>query len=515
MTATAPRSNAMPLQHLIQCAETGRTEIVGKFTNKQRSQLGQYMTPSGTAAFMANMFTPSTGHVHLLDAGAGLAALSLAFLKRALEQNELPESIEVTAYEIDPNLAAFQHKQIKPEVESRNSKPPIRWQVREEDFILANAAPLLQEQGPRFTHAILNPPYRKISNESAHRLVLRSRGIETVNLYSGFVALAIQLLQPGGELVAIIPRSFCNGTYFQAFRHLLLNQTVMLQIHLFDSRKTNFDNEILQENVIIHLRKRNPMDPHTDLNTQGEVVISRSLDNTFQDLHIQRVPFNQVVFPDDQDQFIHIATDPSVLEHSAQIRFTLEDLNLKLSTGPVVDFRTEAFLHDKPEPDDVPLIYPMHFGEKDMVWPQIGKKKYNGMVLNAETRKMAYPRGYYVAVRRFSSKEEKRRIVASVYNPNGVETEAAFVAFENHVNVFHDSKKPLHPDMAYGLFVYLNSTALDDHFRRFSGHTQVNAGDLKKLPYPSRMTLLQLGREAQEQAAITQTWIDERVQALI
>jgi len=34
----------------------------------------------------------------------------------------------------------------------------------------------------RFSHAILNPPYKKINSNSEHRLILRRMGIETVNL---------------------------------------------------------------------------------------------------------------------------------------------------------------------------------------------------------------------------------------------------------------------------------------------------------------------------------------------
>ena len=40
--------------------------------------------------------------------------------------------------------------------------------------------------------------------------------------------------------------------------------------------------------------------------------------------------------------------------------------------------------------------------------------------------------------------------------------------------------------LAEGLAVYLNSAVVDSYFRLFSGHTQVNATDLRGLLYPSR-----------------------------
>src|SRR5439155_3433594 len=80
----------------------------------------------------------------------------------------------------------------------------------------------LGTKGQGFTHAILNPPYKKINSDSIHRALLRTAGLETVNLYTAFLGLAIELMSEGGEIVAIIPRSFCNGLYYKPFREWLL-----------------------------------------------------------------------------------------------------------------------------------------------------------------------------------------------------------------------------------------------------------------------------------------------------
>ncbi len=46
---------------------------------------------------------------------------------------------------------------------------------------------------------------------------------------------------------------------------------------------------------------------------------------------------------------------------------------------------------------------------------------------------------------------------------------------------------------AKGLSVFLNSTLVDAFFRQFNGHTQVNAGDLRSLNYPTCAQLAGLG----------------------
>lgn len=53
-------------------------------------------------------------------------------------------------------------------------------------------------------------------------------------------------------------------------------------------------------------------------------------------------------------------------------------------------------------------------------------------------------------------------------------------------------------EICYGLMVYLNSTFIDNFFRQFSGHTQVNASDLRKLPYPTLNTLREIGSWAEK-----------------
>lgn len=85
------------------------------------------------------------------------------------------------------------------------------------------------------------------------------------------------------------------------------------------------------------------------------------------------------------------------------------------------------------------------------------------------------------------------------------------LGFENHLNVFHENRKGLAETVARGLAVYLNSTAVDEMFRRFSGHTQVNATDLRRMKFPDRGTLSELGTWAINNPRPTQEMIDNAV----
>jgi hypothetical protein len=361
----------------------------------------------------------------------------------------------------------------------------------------------MQSLAPRrFTHAILNPPYKKINSLSNHRLILRQVGIETVNLYSAFVALALSLMKPGGQLVAIIPRSFCNGPYYRPFREFLLNNAALCHLHLFASRTKAFkDDDVLQENVIIRLECDG---------TQGDVTVSNSTDDSFSDLVTLKQPFDRIVLPGDPDKFIHVPTSLgyNAIELSKGIRSTPADLGIGISTGPIVDFRLLEYIEEKPGKNTVPLLYPGHFSGQTTQWPKEGIKRGNAIRLNCDTRKWLYPIGFYTVVRRFSSKEEPHRIIASVVRPDKFPG-AELLGFENHLNVFHEEKHGLSEALAYGLALFLNTTAVDENFRRFNGHTQVNATDLRLMKYPDRRTLLALGEWALGQDAPTQATMDE------
>jgi len=456
-----------------------RQHVSKTTSQKRKGELGQFMTPARIAQFMASLFpAPVTAECRLLDAGAGIGALSCAFLDR-YAKGELPfNTVDVFAYEVDGTLR--EHL-----AEHLNAYRGVQAHVFGGDFIEQAGSPLFNHVED-FTHAILNPPYKKINTDSMHRRILSSLGIETVNLYSAFVALAVAHAREGAQIVAITPRSFCNGPYYRPFRTYLLGKTAIRHIHLFKSRNKAFsDDDVLQENVILRLECGGK---------QGKVTITTSSDDTFSDMVVREHSFTDIVRKDDPEQFIRVPTTAgkSEIEQNKEISSTLDDVGIQVSTGPVVDFRLRHYLVSDPENDTVPLLYAGHFASFKTDWPKPGFKKPNAIRLNDATRKWLYPNGVYCVVRRFSSKEEKRRIVASVVDPSAF-GDASMLGFENHLNVFHKNKQGLPRRLAEGLALYLNTAAVDEAFRRFNGHTQVNATDLRAMKYPSRDILMQLG----------------------
>jgi len=459
------------------------------------------MTPTAIADFMTSLFKKWPAEVRLLDPGAGVGSLTEAFSAAFLKEAPAHASLSISTYEIEPLLNGFLSELLRSiETAGKASGHPIKANQIERDFV-REASFALSFGGPRFTHVILNPPYKKIGAASEYRKLLRQIGVETVNLYTAFLALGIALADQDGEIVAIVPRSFCNGSYFRPFRHWLFEQVALTNIHVFESRKKAFhEDDVLQENIIVRLVRGA---------AQGPVIVSSSNDQTFADYTERKLVFEDVVKPDDPERFIHIPTR-EVNGSQSLFAYTLAELGFGVATGPVVDFRVRDYWLQKPKKNSAPLLYTHHFSKGEFRWP-FEHKKPNALRLADDTRKWLLPNGWYTITKRFSSKEEKRRLVAYVVDPNNLPGD--WIGFENHLNVIHEGKHGLDASVARGIALFLNSTIVDERFRSFSGHTQVNATDLRNMRFPSKKLLVQFGKWAAKMKAPTQAPIDRYIES--
>ncbi|MEN6472995.1 MAG: Eco57I restriction-modification methylase domain-containing protein [Syntrophaceae bacterium] len=474
-----------------------RTAFNSTSNRADRSRIGQFLTPVSIAEFMASLFGSSSRHVRILDPGAGTGVLFAACVETLIASADPPRSIEVVAYETDSEILPYLEDTIrKCQTVCESKGIEFHGRIRFEDFVSAALAELngslFLEPSPKFTHVILNPPYKKLNIQTPMSRKLYLSGIEVANLYAVFVWLSMLLLVQNGQMVAITPRSFCNGPYFKKFRTAFLQMMNLKRIHIFESRRKAFgDDNVLQENIIYHAVR--------GLEKPEDVSISVSEGLDFERIGPLTVPYGRVVIPGDRDMFIRLDVnkyDGALLEQVKYFSSSLSKLGLSVSTGRVVDFRARKHLRRSPEQGDAPLIYPCHFANGFIIWPLESGKKPNAIASNEETASLLVEAGFYVLTKRFSSKEQQRRIMAAVYDPE--RTNASYVGFENHLNYYHRDGRGLPVDLAKGLALYLNSTLVDQYFRLFSGHTQVNANDLRKMPYPTREQLLRFGASFKE-----------------
>ena len=309
--------------------------------------------------------------------------------------------------------------------------------------------------------------------------------MECTNLYAGFIYASARLLHEHGQLVSINPRSFANGPYFRDFRQKLFALAPLHAVHVFGSRAKAFSSDkVLQENVILSAIK-GPAPDQLDIwsSAAGEAASK-----------VRTVPIERAIDPDDSSMILHLEISPEDTEIANLIRAlpsSLTDLDIQVSTGRVVDFRAREGLRKSATADSVPLLYPQHLRDASITWPKHAKKA-DFFCPGTKYLSQLIPAGTYVLTKRFTSKEEKRRISAALLTTAKVR--GSWYALENHLNYFHASGKPLDADLAIGLTAYLNSSLVDGYFRIYNGHTQVNATDLRVMPYPPASVLRDLGK---------------------
>ena len=463
----------------------------------RRAGLGQFMTPASVAAFMASMLDLSScpRELRILDAGSGTGMLTAAVVAElsARPPHRRPDAINVVAWEIDSKFQLLLERTFGycQEVCGR-SGIEFTSDVQVGDFI-SQAAELVgcgglfrRVENRPFDVAILNPPYRKLNGDSPERACLDRLGMGTSNLYSAFVWLALELLQDGGEIVAITPRSFMNGTYFRSFREALIQRIAFRRVHVYESRNVAFSAEgVLQENVVFHGVRGA---------VQDAVRITTSYGPFDEGLTERVVDPSEMILPDDGNSVMRLVADENgarVARGMLGLSCGISDFGVSVSTGRVVGFRAKDRLHDGIEPGDAPMVLPRHCRSGFVTWPNVSRGVPNGLSISGPSDGLVLPSGWYVLVNRFSAKEDRRRVVASLFDPNRLETD--YVAFDNKLNVFHCRNEGLAEDLAKGLAMFLNSSVVDAYFRQFSGHTQVNAGDLRALKFPDFDALARLG----------------------
>jgi adenine-specific DNA-methyltransferase len=460
----------------------------------KRAALGQFFTPAPVAAFMASMIAerPDRQTLRLLDAGSGNGMLTAAAVAQICAAEDKPKEIVANAWEIDGRLTAELEQTFERcRRQCREHGICFTGDIRRTDFIRdatsAIGSTLFGQEALRFDLAILNPPYRKLRSDSPERQQLSSVGIETSNLYAVFLWLAIKLLDERGQLIAITPRSYMNGSYFKPFRRAILGEMRFDRVHVYETRDTAFGgDDVMQENAIISARKDGPV---------TSVMVTTSHGPEDEGHSCLALDPGQFVVPGDADQIMHIVSgenDAQIGERMRALPVLLHDLRIRASTGRIVEFRARERLRSSPTDGDAPMIFPQHFEDGYIVWPNGSARKPQSIISRTKDDPDLVPTGWYVVIKRFSAKEEKRRIVAALFDPGRVGGER--IGFDNKLNILHQSGQGLPPALAKGLAVFLNSTIVDAYFRQFSGHTQVNAGDLRSLRFPDQETLERIGR---------------------
>lgn len=468
------------IQHTIldEVVESTNAFIAG-VPKSQRKKFGQFFTTAKTAMYMASLFCIDLDkeELSILDAGAGTGILSAAILDR-IYQSGYTGKVNLTCYETDCVVLPVLERNLQ----IAKEKYGISYSIKTENYITSQyfgIGTFLDEDSCKYDYIIGNPPYLKVSKDAPEALSMPLVCHGAPNLYFLFWSMGIYNLKTNQELVYIIPRSWTSGAYFKKFREYLFSNAVITDIHLFESRDKVFGGEsVLQETIIIKVKKTRT-EPDT-------INITTSSDSEFSDIRKFKAPYHTVV---PKNHYVYLITDEKdadVIERINNLPQTLPDIQLKMQTGIIVDFRTREVLRDNMEEGAFPLFYAQHIKDGRVIWP-LGKE---GEVIQTDHPAYLQENSDFLLVKRFTSKEEKRRLQCGIYLKQRY-SQFKYISTQNKVNfVKCDS-----PCITYGLYVLLNSSLYDAYYRILNGSTQVNSTEINQIPIPSRDVIEKMGRE--------------------
>jgi adenine-specific DNA-methyltransferase len=425
--------------------------------------------------------------VHLLDPAAGAGILAAAALEELLSTGSGFTQIVITLFESDGRfLSSLERLASRMRRAGTRSGVQVNVSVRIDDFLLSE----FTFDRPAFDLIIANPPYFKL-RKSDPRSCRHSYAVHgQPNIYGLFMAACAALLTKGGRWCFITPRSWTNGTYFALARRHMLAHLRIDAIHTFESRREHFtEDEVLQEAMITWATSHSvPSNSITLSTSAGTSDLAAA--------PLRSLPICEVIATDAQS----VISLPSANQIAVPIGFTstLETFGIRVSTGPVVAFRASTHITENAGPRTVPLLWMQHIRPMHLSWP-ISKKREH-IAANAATAWMLVPNANMVVMRRFSPKEDNRRVIAAPYLAGSLPGEA--LGLENHTNYLYRPGGELTADEAKGFAAFLNSSVVDRYLRMVAGSTQVNAADLRAMPCPSLDRITQIGRSLPEACSL-------------
>lgn len=487
-----------------------QSDFLASKSGESRKMLGQYFTGSLVSDYMASLISkPTSQTVRILDAGAGTGIMTASTALHCLDMG--CKSVHAVLYELDAETALNLEQTLKIVQQSFElQRASFTYEIHYEDFILSR--PDRSKTVQPFDISVINPPYFKYSvKDSPYAKAVADLYRGDPNIYASFMAIVLACLKDTGQMVTITPRSFTNGLYFKGFREYLLSESGISLIHIFKRRNKvfkNSDSNVLQENIICCFVKG--AQPNT------VKIRSSECDNGIYNAQEEIYLTDLIIDPSNDHRLIRIpesAYDASILKQAETFETTFEDAGYFISTGPVVEHRTRQYITDLTGSNNtVPLYRPHNITPLAAKWTGDHKKEVS-FKLDDGHEKHTIENENYVLLKRFSSKDEKRRLVSGVHLAN--EHQCKLIGFGNKTNYIGVTNEKLSVGEAYGIATVFNSSFMDKYFRCISGNTQVNATEIRVMKFPSRAQVKEIGKLAKKLKSYSVIDIDRIVNPIL
>ncbi len=463
----------------------------------QKKELGQFFTSAILAKFMSSKADIIIqDNIKILDPGCGVLTLSCALIESIVDNNIKVKRIELDAFDLDSSLTNSINL-VSQYLNSwcKKKKIDLIINYKNSDFILFNEHLIKKGSGSQiYDFIISNPPYFKVRKNDPRLRVFNYVLQGQQNIYGLFLLASSKLLSINGQLIFVIPRSFTSGLYFQSFRELFLKNVIIEEFHIFNSRKEGFKrDQVLQENIILKASRKKSN------NSQNLITITSSFGVMDLDKLVEREYYSgQLIKKIGDLTVIHLPVNfkqEEAMQLFATWTNNLNAIGMKVSTGPVVPFRSKKYIkHRKSHSQNcVPLLWMHNCKKMVLEWPLNKAEKESWILDNSQSNCKTIVNQNYIFLRRFSSKDDESKLIASPHIKENLQFEK--IGVENHLNYLHKIHGNMDVKELFGLSVLYNSSLFDSYFRALTGNTQISATELNSTPLPSIEIIRTIGEQ--------------------
>lgn len=474
------------MNDIINFFETSQSEYLSAKDKSYLKNTSQFFTPYDTACKMISTIDfnnyKNSKSLRILEPSSGCGILIASIVMHIVINCNYIKEIYVDAYEYDKDVCKILSNNLVnlSKYIYNVYNVTLKFNIINKNFILANVKAWNEEESSSVYDIIIsNPPYKKINKSSEESVIMNDIIYGQPNIYTLFIAMSLKLLKKNGTYIVLSPRNYLSGEYSKKLRKYIFSKFTLTHIHLFEKRSMF---KSVNQEVIISTFVNNKLHDNVNISFNGSSNFS--------------IPFNDIILDKNSYSLIVPKTskDIELSKYINNLKYTLNDLGLKISVGPIVQFRNiEDIRKDVYSEQFAPLLVSADIQPNNTLqyFSRENKRKTHNKSISS-TNKYLVNNSNYVIIRKVTAKDDIDLIVASVLSKDYFNHN--FIGLDNNLLYIHNiDKTDIDLDICYGIYVFINSLQFKNFYFLINGTHTINVTDFNNIKFPELSLLKQLG----------------------
>ncbi|CEN31005.1 site-specific modification DNA-methyltransferase [[Clostridium] sordellii] len=474
------------MNDIISIFEASQNEYLSGKDKVYLKDTSQFFTPYDIACKMIETIDSRVfkvdSTINILEPSAGCGILIAALVLNIAEKYKNIKKINIDLYEYDKTVFNIlsNNLNILNNYMLENYDIDLKFNILNENFILKNSNTWTSSESGEYDIIISNPPYKKINQTSPESKLMSSVVHGQPNIYTLFIAMCLKLLKKNGVYTVLSPRNYFSGEYSKKLRNFIFENYSLTHIYFFEKRSMF---KSVNQEVIISTYINNKFNKQVDIHFDENKCFLINFNDIIFDKNLM-----SIVIPKNQN-------DLNLLKSFSKLKFSLTDLNLKISVGPVVQFRNvNDIKKDLYDTNYAPLVISADIQSNNRLiyFERENKRKTHNKSISIDN-KWIIKNSNYLVIRKVTAKDDIDLIVAAVLNRNYFNH--SFLAFDNNLlYIHHLNKEDLDLNICYGLYCFINSSQFKKLYMLINGTHTINVTDFNNIKFPSYVSLIKLGK---------------------